>query len=117
VSGQKAKISPTAALKALRKSKRRGSPLADVVFVARGSLDQEGGWSIEWEAAHWLPELSEQDIAPSGLPAGFATAAAQEIGSVAANDAAEKGFGRLGAALGKGAIDAIMGHLNKDQKE
>ena len=112
MSKQKAKISPAVALKALRVAKKRRAAEADVVLAIRGSLDQEGNWAIEWEAAHWLPELSEQDTASSGLPVGFATAAAQELGSVAAGDAAEKGCGRLGAALGKGAIEAIMGHLN-----
>ena len=105
----KKKISVAQALKALRKMAipgRRNTD-ADAIILVRGRLDQEGKWEVDWEAAHWMPDLDPAFIAPSGLPLGLGSAAAQELASVSASDAAEDSLGRVGAALGKGIWDAI----------
>ena len=93
------------ALKALRKMDSRKS--ADAIIIVRGRLDQEGSWDVDWEGAHWMPQLDEAFICPSGLPAGFGMAAAKEIGSVTAEDTAEDSLGRMGAALGRGLMNSV----------
>lgn len=100
----KKRISVSQALKVLRKMVLPGrkSAESDAVIVIRGRLDQEGKWEIDWEAAHWMPDLDPKCIAPSGLPLGLGAAAAQELASISASDAAEGSLGRFGSALGKG---------------
>lgn len=103
------KITASQALKVLRTMSRKRS--ADAVIVVRGRLNQEGTWETDWEGAHWLPELSEENIAPSGLPSGFAQAAASELGGVTAGDVAEEHLGRFGAAIGKGLWESLSGKI------
>lgn len=110
-------ISLNQAFRAFRKKKRGHN--ADAVLVVRGTLDQHGNWEVDWEAAHWMPDLPDHCVAPSGLPAGFGTAAAQEIATVSAGDVAEERLGKLGSALGKGAwefvSDKLSGKYEKEQ--
>lgn len=101
---KKRKVTVPQALGALRPMKRKE---ADVVLVVRGRLGPDGAWETDWEAAHWMPDLDDSLIAPSGLPAGFGMAAAKEVGSITAGDTAEESLGRFGAAVGKGLISAI----------
>jgi len=99
------KVTKSQALKAMRKMDNRRS--ADAILVVRGRLDQKGQWSIDWEAAHWMPDLDESMISPSGLPMGFGMEATKEIAAVTANDSAEEGLGRLGAAAARGFVDSL----------
>lgn len=108
---KKGEVTITQAFKALRKMGKNKE--ADALIVVRGRLDQKGEWTIDWDAAHWLPDLPDECIASSGLPAGFGMAAAQEVASVSANDVAEDRLGRFGAALGKGIWDTISERLNQ----
>ena len=112
MSRTKKKITVSQALKALRTMVVGHSKSeADAVIVVRGRLNQEGKWDVDWEAAHWMPDLDEACIAASGLPIGFGPAAAQEIASVSAGDVAEERFGRLGAAVGKGLWEALSSRM------
>lgn len=116
---RKTKISVSAALKALRlmaAGKNRTSE-ADAILVVRGRLDQEGKWEIDWEAAHWLPDLEQDCISPSGLPVGFGPAAAHEIAAVSAGDVAETNLGRMGAAVGKGIWDVISDRVSTNNRQ
>lgn len=111
------KIKVIDALKALRRMASRNKTDADAIIVVRGRLDTEGKWEVDWEAAHWMPDLDPTCIASSGLPVGFGPAAAQEIASVSAGDVAEERFGRFGAAVGKGLWEALSTRLSETDKD
>lgn len=102
---QAKRVTKSKAFSALRKMDNRRS--ADAVIVIRGRLDQEGKWDIDWEGAHWMPHLAKELVAPSGLPVGFGIEATKRIAAVTADDTAEAGLGRMGAALGKGLVETI----------
>jgi hypothetical protein len=103
--GRGPKVTKSQAFKALRKMDNRRS--ADAILIVRGRLDQEGNWDVDWEGAHWMPNLDGSMISPSGLPMGFGMEATKTLVSVTANDSAEEGLGKLGAAAARGFVDSL----------
>jgi len=102
---KKRKVTPDQAMTALRSMGRNKD--ADAIVVVRGRLDSKGEWHTDWEAAHWMHDLRDEMLSPSGLPLGFGVASAKELASLTAGDTAEESLGRFGAALGKGLVSAI----------